>query len=191
MLKKGILGSVILSIIILNACHAQLKVVEAHFRDGDKAFNKLVYKSLRQQRNSKNTMVCTTSAVFARFFIDNKGNITDLAFSEPENSSPIFRQMLDSVVMSTSGKWEPRRIGEKAVKSLAYVLPLVYDMQAGCNPQTVTDSTTASKQIIKPIRNYLLEAFNQLTIFKNNEGVIQPRQAQCVWLEPLIISSIN
>ena len=162
----------------INGSYAQLSTVEAQYKYGSVALDKFLSKNLSIKIKKANFDTCLISVVFAKFTIDSLGYVKQLNFSAIKGTPKIFKTILSSVIMATNGSWFPRTISGRAVESRPFILPLIYDMEAGC---TIPDS-----QIPNNLETNLLYMLS----FDNNNKIEKP-QLDCVILSPLHIFSIR
>jgi hypothetical protein len=168
-----------ISISVMSA-NAQTGVLEAKYKYGNKKFEKFLLVKLNEQRKMYNLDGCITSASFAKFTIDTLGNIKNLIISEVPNSLPSFKRALTAMVMATSGDWLPKKINGKLVESYPFILPLIYDLEAGCN---VPDISSALKTPFKEKPNRLFDALNRIYYLNKIDSTY------CILLNPIITSS--
>jgi hypothetical protein len=168
-----------ISISVLSA-NAQTGVSEAKYKYGNKEFEKFLLIKLNEQRKIYNLDGCVTSAIFAKFTIDILGNVKNLIIFEPGNSLPSFKKALTAMVMATSGAWLPKKINDKLVDSYPFILPLIYDLEAGCN---VPGLAVAAKTPYTKKTDKLLDALNGLY------NLNKPDSTYCILLNPIITSS--
>ncbi len=170
---------VILLILCLSptVLYSQTGVKEASFKSGDAALRKFLLTELDKIRRESDLNVCLISVTFAKFSIDSAGNIKNVLFSEAGGTPPIFRNILRKVIVSTNGLWNPKKVNNVFVESKPFILPFIYQMEAGCyiNKKTVNNGTdTALLGIME------FEGEN-----KNAD------QFECTLLKPIVIFSTN
>jgi hypothetical protein len=136
---------------------------------------------LKEFKKGKNVDVCLTSVTFARFTIDKTGNVDSLSFYEFPQTPVVFREILTSMIKASSGNWVPRTINGKAVESKPFILPLVYEMEAGCY--------LSGKVVHNGTNNALQGLLGYIDVFKDPDPNIL--QLDCILLRPLVISSYN
>ncbi|MBS1520009.1 MAG: hypothetical protein JST50_03345 [Bacteroidetes bacterium] len=180
-MKKYIIKFLLSSILFIgfvNGAYSQSNVIEAQYKYGNSALNKFLNDRFGEEAKGKNINVCLISVTFAKFTIDTSGNIKSLTFSENKDTPNAFKEILKDVINSTSGLWLPRRINGKAVESKLFVLPLIYEMEAGCyvSKKTVNNGTANS------LLNFL--------DFEDENGN-KLNQLDCILLKPLHIFSAN
>lgn len=110
--------------------------VQARFKDGDKELSKFLNKIVYQNWKSSKENSCVESETFARFIVNEKGEVGEISFYERPNTPVVFRESLAIAIKSTNGKWMPRTIKGKPVKSRPLIVPLFYSMEAGCAATT-------------------------------------------------------
>jgi len=92
------------------------------------------------------------------------------------------------VILATNGNWIPRKINGKWVECRPFILPLIYDMEAGCNPRSLPSA--GAKNIRKEIPNHTDVALIYMLDFEDDiKG--NNNQLDCVLLRPLHIFSQN
>ena len=158
----------------LNA-YGQSNTTEAHYKYGDEALWKFLDKKFSAEIKKNNERICLRSVTFAKFTIDTLGNIKALTFSENNDTPPIFRNTLTSVINATNGSWLPRRINGKAVESKLFILPLIYEMEAGCSINKIPVNDGTSNSLLR------------LLDFGGNKET----QLDCILLKPLHVFSAN
>ena len=172
----------LLSILILfcvdNAC-GQSNVSAAHYKNGDKALRLFLLTSFDEARKKNQLDVCEISVTFAKFTIDKAGNVEDIAITGNEASPKIFGGMLTAIIKETSGLWVPETIAGKAVKSRPFILPLIYQMEAGCfvNGRSVIASNGTDNALLGFINDF--------------HDPDNPNQLDCIFLKPLNVFSQN
>lgn len=181
----------ILILVITIPCYralGQSTIQEAQYKNGDVALFKFLNKKFSEEAKKHSWPSCTISVVFAKFTIDSTGNVKNLTFSELKETPEVFKTMLGATILATSGAWIPRQINNKKLGSRPFILPLIYEMEAGCNPKDVALDNT--KQPYKSVPNGLSTALLYMLNFEDNAGS-NPNQLDCVILRPLHIFSIN
>jgi hypothetical protein len=173
-LIKAFFLLLVFNLIYSTTIFAQSNSVEARFKDGDDALKKTVQMSFSQEYKKAKT--CGISIVLAKFVVDTNGNVKDLVFLKSTSSPDIFKAILTTVIESTNGKWVPAKINGNAVDSKPFVLPLLYDLEAGCR--------TPDGQI----SNTTYEVLYNLLDF---EDIKNSNQLDCTLLKPLIMFSQN
>jgi|GEM_PF-1177410 len=169
----------ILIIAITLFCHgayAQSNIQEAHYKFGETALGQFLNKKCGEAVRKNNIQVCLISVTFAKFTIDSLGNIKTISFSEDRGTPKVFRDILTSIIYATNGSWFPRKINGKAVVSKPFILPIVYEMEAGCYRNKITVNNGTSTAVIG------------LLDFEDGSGN-GVNQLDCIFLRPLYISS--
>ena len=174
-MKKTLTLLVILLVISIQS-FGQSNYSKARFKEGDVELNAFLSKKFDEIRRGKDMNVCLVSVTFAKFTIDEFGNIKSIEFYEAVKTPPIFRDVLKEVVRSTDGKWLPETLNGNAVESKPFILPLIYQMEAGCSVN--------GKSVNYGADNSLLELFK----FDQDSNV---KQLDCVLLKPLVVFSQN
>jgi len=170
-------------IILLTLCfspmalYSQPCVKEARFKTGDVALRKLLLTELDKARKENDLNVCLISVTFAKFSIDSAGNVNQLSFSENHETPPIFRSVLKKLILSTNGLWSPKKVDNVPVESKPFILPFIYQMEAGCsiNKKTVNNGTDA--------------ALLKLLEFEGEDNEVE--QLDCTLLKPIVVFSQN
>lgn len=186
MLKSIPIGFFALSTFLLNCAYGQSNVKEASYKYGDVALNKFLNKQFHEEIKKNNIPSCITSAVFAKFTIDSAGNIKNISFTDINYNPVVFKNILKSVILATNGSWVPRIINGKPVESKPFVLPLIYELEAGCNPKDLTINPKPHKEIPNGLATDLIYILR----FDDDNGK-NTTQLDCVLLEPLHIVSAN
>lgn len=170
-MAKVFLTFFICLLILANKVNSQ-PVQEAHYKYGDRGFDITVNNALSTARKKVNIDVCLISATFARFTILPNGDISQIQFYENSDTPPVFRRLLMKAIESTKGNWIPKKVNGKPVESTPFILPLIYEIEAGC--------FTSGKHVDNGTTNALR------TLFDNNNQKIN-----CIMLKPLNIFSQN
>jgi hypothetical protein len=150
---------------------------EAQFKAGDVALEKFLQKKFGEEweKEHLNLNTCLISVTFARFSIDTAGNITDLKFYENRTVSPVIQKMLRYAIDATNGQWFPTIENGKKIQSKLFILPLIYEIEAGCK---------------EPVYNGSIEVLSDLFDFKDGNGN-RIMQMNCTLLSPIHIYSQN
>jgi hypothetical protein len=159
---------------------------EARYKDGEIALRKKLEGTFREECKRNNLNVCLTGVVFAKFTIDSIGNVRHLSFSKAEDTPPVLKNILTTVILSTNGLWLPRIINGKTTESRPFILPLIYSMEAHCNPQELqkANSKITYHEVPNNLETNLLDILNY-----NNES--SANQLDCILLKPLHVFSQN
>lgn len=168
--------------------YGQSNVREAQYKQGDAALWKFLNKKFGEEARKHEWPPCLISAVFAKFTIDSIGNVKGLVFSELKRTPQIFRSMLESTILATNGSWAPRMVNNKVVESKPFILPLIYEIEAGCNPQKISPGNL--EPTYKPVPNGLATSLLYILDFEDNVDS-NTTQLNCILLRPLLIVSIN
>ncbi|MFD0794997.1 hypothetical protein ACFQZX_15350 [Mucilaginibacter litoreus] len=155
----------------------QTSIEEAKFKTGDAALRKFLLTELDKIRKKHDLNVCLISVTFAKFSIDSAGNVTKLSFSENKDTPPVFRNILTKLILSTSGLWNPKKVNNRPVESKPFILPFIYQMEAGCivNKKGVNNGTDA--------------ALMRLMEFEGEDK--KTSQIDCTLLTPIAVFSQN
>ena len=162
------------NIIYSTTAFAQSNTNEAKFKDGDAALKKALQTSFSQEYKKAKT--CDVSIVFAKFVVDTNGNVKNLVFLKSASTPDILKTILTTVIKSTNGKWVPAKVNGMAIDSKPFILPLLYDLEAGCR--------TPDGQI----PNTTYEVLYNLLNFEDTKNA---NQLDCTILKPLIMFSQN
>jgi len=130
-MKKTTLFIVLIA--LSRVCFAQSNVVEAHFKGGDTNFNDAFKKIYNEARANDQIHGCIISVTFAKFTIDTLGNVGKISFSDDKDAPPFIRKLLQDVILTSNGLWVPCTINGKKVQSKPFILPLMYELEAGCS----------------------------------------------------------
>ncbi len=175
-MKNNLIKTLILAITFLSYnAYGQSNVQEAQYKYGAIALDKFLNKKCGEAVKKENIEVCLISVTFAKFTIDTLGNIKNLTFSEAKGTPVVFRNILISVINATNGSWLPRKINGKAVESKPFILPIVYEMEAGCESRKIRVNNGTSTAV--------------LGILDFENGTTGITQLDCIFLSPLYISS--
>jgi hypothetical protein len=167
---------IILAFVILsNNSFGQQSIQEAQYKGGNKALAKYLQNKFERTVHPMD-LACTISVLFAKFTIDANGNIASIKISN-KNSPKVLQEALISIINSTSGNWSPRLIEGKAVESKPFVLPLIYQIEAGCQGKSVFNSTD--------------QALSEFLIYGENGIGVNESQLDCILLKALNIFSQN
>jgi len=173
-LNKAIFLLLFFNLIYSTTIFAQSNTVEAKFKNGDEALKKALQLSFSQEYKKAKT--CGISIVFAKFIIDTTGNIKNLVFLKSPSAPAILKTILTTVIESTNGKWVPAKVNGEAIDSKPFILPLLYDLEAGCKmPDDKVPNTT-------------YEVLYNLLDFEDTKNA---SQIDCTILKPLIMFSQN
>jgi len=149
------------------------------------ALTKFLNKKFDQEAKKHNLNICLITAVFAKFNIDSVGNVESITYTNIKHIPEVFETIITSVIKSTNGQWIPRKINGKSVKSKPFILPVIYAMEAGCNPQKVQQNNSYN-EVYNGIETSLLYILNYEDDKDNNVG-----QIDCILLRPLHAFSQN
>jgi len=149
---------------------------KAKFKGGDIELDAFLSKKFDQIRKGKKMDLCLVSVTFAKFTIDEYGHVKSIKFYQAAKTPPIFEEILKEVVNATDGQWLPETFNGKAVESRPFILPFIYQMEAGCSVN--------GKSVNYGTDNSLLE----LLKFDQDSTM---RQLDCVLLKPLVAFSQN
>ncbi|NCD71550.1 hypothetical protein [Mucilaginibacter agri] len=105
--------------------------VEAHLVEND-TLAKYISKTFTRVTKQKSTDLCVSSTVFAQFIINAKGDITNVEFIEYDKRYPVFKEILSELITATKGLWVPAKENGLSVESKKFILPLIFEMEAGC-----------------------------------------------------------
>lgn len=166
----------------------QSTTTNAQYKSGPIELNKFISKKFGEEKKKYDLNVCQISAVFVKFTIDSAGNVRHLSFSDLKGTPQVFRTVLTSVILATNGSWIPGTVNGKPVESEPFILPVVYSMEAGCNPRDIQPDNVKVK--IKPIPNGLETSLLYILDFDDNVGSNTP-QLDCILLRPLYVFSQN
>lgn len=176
-MKNIISGALsIFIILIINNAYGQ-NIQEARYKFGDKELAKLWEEKYTEARKKGDFDVCLISVTFAKFTIDSLGNIDNISISENGGTPKIFREILISVIKSTSGSWFPRTINNKAVESKPFLWPFIYQLEAGCS--------LSRKSVTNGTDNELIRL---LTDFHDSDNT---ERLDCIILKPIRVFSQN
>jgi len=149
--------------------YAQSGVIEARPKAGNINFNDVFSKVF----NKTNVNGCIISVTFAKFTIDTVGNVGKITFLEDKASPAFIQKLLTEVILSSNGSWIPCTINGKKVESKPFILPLIYQLEAGCNGRRAEDKTGDTL----------------LRILALNNGSGENNQLNCIILQPLNLFS--
>jgi hypothetical protein len=161
--------------------NAQSNLQQATFKDGNIALNKFLNKKFNEEAKKYSWPPCIISVVFAKFSIDSIGNVENLTFSKLQGPSQVFKTMLQSTILATNGLWVPCKIDGKRVESKPFILPLIYDIEAGCSIPGPD-----GKLVYNPTPDNTSTSLRYILKFEDNAGS-NPIQIDCILLEPLRI----
>ncbi len=170
-----ILIIIIVNIYINTAC-AQKHNVEARFNGDTIALNTFLNKTFTEACKGKDLNLCLVSATFAKFTIDTIGNIKTIDFYENRQTPPIFKELLKVVIEATNGKWSPAIYNNIISDSKPFILPLIYQMEAGC--------AVKGRHVNNGTDNALMSLFTS----ESNKNTLQ---FDCILLKPLNVFSQN
>jgi hypothetical protein len=176
---KQLFTTIYLIISFLFQCaSAQSANQEAHYKYGDKALREYLQKKFTEEVKTHNMDVCLISATFAKFSIGPDGNIADIKFSENKDTPPVFRDILTDLIMGTNGRWNPNIVNGKTTDSRPFVLPLIFQMEAGCHNSGEKANNGTD---------------NALIAFLNDDNGIEKNETQldCILLKSLNLFSQN
>lgn len=185
MKRNGLSLLLVICILFSNIAKAQIKYQSARFKNGDTTLNKFLNKTFAEAAKKHIWPTCTVSVVFSKFNVDSVGNVKNLHFSDLKGTPSVLLDMLKSTILATNGHWIPCKINNKNADSKEYVLPLIYELEAGC---AITDST--GKLSYKPLPNNLATSLLYILKFDDN-GSKDIDEMDCVLLKPLHIFSAN
>jgi hypothetical protein len=157
--------------------YSQTNVQEAHYKNGDIALRKFFLEKLDDARKKNNLDVCLISVTFAKFCIDSVGNITGLSFCETKDTPPVFRKILTTIIYSTNGSWIPKTVDGRATESKPFILPLIYQMEAGCSANHIHVNNGTDTSIIG--------------LFDFDDKTKMLTQLDCILLKPIAVFSQN
>jgi hypothetical protein len=185
-MKNDFLKLLIL-VLMLNwySARGQSNEITAHYKYGNIELWKFFNKKFEEEAKKINLPSCIISAVFAKFKIDSAGNVKIITFSDLKGTPQVFRNILTSIVLATNGSWVPTKINGKFVESKPFILPLIYEMEAGCNPTNVSGTNT-----YRPVPNRLDVDLLYILDFEDSVGS-HVNQLDCILLRPLRIVSAN
>jgi len=185
-MKNHFVKILFLSLVItVGYAHAQTNVTEAQFKHDDVALDKFLTKKFSEEEKKIELPQCIISSVFVKFTVDSTGNVNKIVFSSLTGTPPVFRTILQSTILATNGFWVPRKINGKAVESKPFILPLVYELEAGC-----TVLGPDSKPIYKTARNDVTTSLLHILDFDGKDSGNQ-NQLDCILLAPIHIFSAN
>lgn len=136
-------------ILLSNLSFSQID--EARYRYGSKTLNAVIGQNWGEElrKNKDSLQICIKSVTMAKFVIDTSGNVAKLTFLEDYDNPPIFRNILTKVIYATNGLWEPRRVHGKLVESKIYILPFIYELEAGCYVNVLKGQTNKNRKGVK------------------------------------------
>jgi hypothetical protein len=107
---------------------------------------------VRQHLDLDSLSLCEESISLVRFKIDQKGNVSDFAFSKGVN--PVIKKDLHDAVFSSSGKWNPCKVNNHAVKSGYLILYVFISIGTGCNQQVIDNYfNSIDSSTLKPLKD--------------------------------------
>ena len=162
-------------IILSNCSFGQQAVQEAQYKGGNKELTAFLQKKFESTVHPIE-LSCAISVLFAKFTVDANGNIASIKISN-KNSPKVLQDALISIINSTGGNWNPRFINGKAVESKPFILPLIYQMEAGCQGKPVFNSTD--------------QALSEFLIYGENGIGVNEGQMDCILLKALNVFSQN
>jgi len=180
--------AILCTLLIANHAYGQACVQPAQYQTGENAFRKFLLTKFHEEAKKRNLDICMTGIVFVKFTIDSTGNIRNLAFSKLKNTPYIFKELLTAVIKATNGAWNPCKINGKPIESKPFILPLIYDMEAGCIPKEPVASGV--KTNYQPIKNSTEADLIYILDFDDNAGN-DLVQLDCIMLRPLRVFSQN
>lgn len=187
-MKNTFINIFIFFILIIGIRASGQEIKSPQFKGGEITLRSFLVKRFGEEAKKRDLNVCMISAVFAKFTVDSTGNVKNLTFSQTKETPYIFKELLTSVIMATNGLWMPCKINGKAVDSKPFILPLIYEMEAGCNPQKVVSADV--KTNYKPIPNGTATDLLYILDYDDN-GVDSISQLDCIILKPLRVFSQN
>lgn len=164
-----------LTVLSLNT-KAQTNETNAHLKDSynlSEEYNKLYNESEKKGLFS----ICIISATIAKFNVDTLGNIINLSFYEASETPAVFKELLTNLLKTSNGNWVAKTVYGKKIVSETFILPLTYELQAGCDPLSLIKNITRSNEVIE---NFLFHAS------ESNSG-----RLNCTILSGLNMSSVN
>jgi hypothetical protein len=148
---------------------------QAQYKDSDVAFRSFLTKKFSEEVRKHNTQLCGVSVIFAKFIVGADGNIKTITFSENKDSPQVLRIILTDVIKATNGLWVTAKIDEKPTDSKPFILPLIYDMEAGCK--------MTNDQVANTIYPVLVNILNYEDKSNNTNAI------ECTLLKPLTMYS--
>jgi hypothetical protein len=165
--------------------YGQICEKEAYFNNPKISLDKFLNIKLAEEHKKFDWPTCITSAIFVKFTVDSLGNIKHLVFSQFSATPQVIRTILQFTILSTNGMWAPREVNGKPVESKPFILPFVYDLEAGC-----LISNSDGKPVYKELQNALAASVDYMLEFDDNVGT-KPQQLDCIVLKPIFIGSAN
>lgn len=162
--------------------YAQTSSQEAQYKKGLRELNKFLSNNFFNGIKSKEIDTCLVAASFVKFYIDSLGDVKGICFSNGSTVPQPMKKILTRVIVSTSGNWTPQLVDGKPVSSKPYLLPIVLDLEAGCNLPNV-DGTG------KPYHPPANSLHSDLSSMLEFEDDTNPFQFEAILLKPLNIFS--
>jgi hypothetical protein len=120
--------------------------------------------------------LCIRSCSFAKFRIDQNGNIFDLKISK--NSPETIRNALTKMLVASNGNWNPMKVNGQVVESKYILFSFLYSFQLSCKDYYEAGSN-----------DKIDRDFSNLLMYENGD---EDRYSEdCIVLTPLTLSILR